>query len=83
MDNKKQPNNIPNAFIKYSSIGMQMLAPILLGYWGGLKLDDAYETGRSWTISLSLFGVFSGLYLSLRQLIQTEKSEGKKDPNQK
>lgn len=74
---------MPNAFIKYSSIGMQMLAPILLGYWGGLKLDEAYETERAWTISLSLLGVFSGLYLSLRQLIQTQKRDDKIDANKK
>lgn len=53
-----------------------MLVPILFGYWGGLKLDENYSTGNVWTISLSLLGVFSGLYLSLKQLIVSEKESG-------
>jgi len=51
-------------------IGMQMLAPILLGTLGGVKLDEKFETENLWTIILSLLGVFSGLYLSLKELIR-------------
>lgn len=55
---------------------MQMLGPILLGTWGGKSLDESYETGNAWTITLSLLGVFSGLYLALRELIKMGNDKG-------
>lgn len=49
---------------------MQMLGPILLGAWGGIELDEHYQTDNLWTTVLTLLGVFSGLYLALKQLIK-------------
>lgn len=46
-----------------------MLGPILAGYFGGLKLDEYFETNGGWKIGLTLFGVFAGLYLALKDFI--------------
>ena len=59
-----------NPFVKYSSMGMQMVLPIIGGVYGGLKLDEVYETGNLWTVVLSLIGVFAGLYLALKDFIK-------------
>lgn len=66
MEKRKQPNS----FLKYSTIGMEIAVPIIGGYFGGKYLDELYATGKAWTIGLSLFGVFTGLYLGLKDLIK-------------
>lgn len=50
-------------------MGMSMIGPILAGYFGGMKIDELYETGTSWKTGLTLFGVFAGLYLALKDFI--------------
>jgi hypothetical protein len=49
---------------------MEIAVPIIGGYFGGKYLDELYATGKAWTIGLSLFGVFTGLYLGLKDLIK-------------
>jgi hypothetical protein len=82
------PKKQPSPLSKYSGVGFQMLLPILLGVWGGKKLDASYGTGQVWTIILSLFGVFSGMYLAIKQLIKPDVNDentasGKSDSEKK
>lgn len=40
-NNKKEKNNKPFfSYSKYSSLAFQLIVLILLGIWGGLKLDE-------------------------------------------
>ena len=52
-------------------MGFSMLAPIVGGVYAGKYLDAKFDT-PVWIIVLSLLGVFSGLYLALKDFIKPE-----------
>ena len=52
-------------------MGFSMLAPIVGGVYAGKYLDAKFDTSV-WIIVLSLLGVFSGLYLALKDFIKPE-----------
>jgi F0F1-type ATP synthase assembly protein I len=59
-----------NSFVRYSGMGFQMVAIILLFYWAGSKLDErAGNEKPAFTAILSLLGVFAGLYIVLKDFI--------------
>ncbi|MFM7023667.1 MAG: AtpZ/AtpI family protein [Flavobacteriales bacterium] len=66
---KKKPLN---PYIKYTGLAFQMAGPIILGVWGGMTLDEKFESGNLWTIVLSLLGVVTGLYLALKDFIKPQ-----------
>ena len=57
-DNLKNVNN----FAKFSGIAFEMLGIIVLGVWGGLKLDAWLDTKPMLTVILSLGGVAAAIY---------------------
>ncbi len=62
-----------NNYIKYSALGFQMLAAILLGVLGGIYLDGRIrepDSFRLYTVIGSLLGVFLALYIPLRELLK-------------
>ena len=70
INNPKKENGLKN-YAKYSSIGIQMLAIILVGVYGGVKLDELV----SWkfpifTIILSILSVFLAIYYVIRDLLK-------------
>lgn len=69
------PNkNNKNAFIRFSSAGIQMGLIIGLFTWLGTYLDDKYNNETPyWTLGLSLFGVFAGLIIVIREVIRMQK----------
>jgi ATP synthase protein I len=73
--------NNPNKFSKYarfSSLVIQMGAIIGFFTWLGTFIDHKYRTETPWwTIILSLFGVFTGLYLIIREVLNTNKEDEK------
>jgi len=59
-----------NSFIRYSGMGFQMIAIILLFYWAGSKLDERSGNEKPvYTAVLCLLGVFAGLYIVLKEFI--------------
>jgi ATP synthase protein I len=67
----KKDNKGLNDFAKYSSLGLQMVAIILVTTWGGIKLDKL--TGWHtpvFTIVLSLLGVFAAIYFAVKDFIK-------------
>ena len=71
MKNPKKLSKKPlNQFIKYSGMSFQMLGPILLGYYGGGKLDEYFNLTGGLQITFVLLGVFVGMYLALREFIK-------------
>ncbi len=53
-----------------------MGAIIGLSAWGGVKLDEHYQTKKPYfTIVLSLLGIFAGLYVVLKDVIKRSKDE--------
>ena len=54
-------------FARYSGMGFQMIAIILLFYWAGSKLDQRAATEKPvYTAILTVLGVFAGLYIVLK-----------------
>ena len=51
-------------------MSFQMLGPILLGYYGGGKLDEYFNLTGGLQITFVLLGVFVGMYLALRDFIK-------------
>lgn len=55
-------------------MAFQMAAVIALAVYGGKKLDHYYHTSKPWfTIGLSLAGIGASLYLTLRDLLRSNK----------
>ncbi len=73
MQKPKKP--LPN-FAKYSSMAFQMGIIIFAAAFGGIKLD-AYITSIEFpvfTLVLTIVGVFAAVYLSIRDLIKSNKN---------
>ncbi len=70
---KKEKNRNPlKEYAKYSSIGFQMLVIILIGVFGGMKLDEII-TGIDFpifTIILSLIAVVLSIYYAVKDFIK-------------
>jgi F0F1-type ATP synthase assembly protein I len=66
-DRKKQQIN---AYARYSGMAFQMLAIILLGVFGGLKLDEWLNTKPILTIILSFCSVILAIYYVTRDLLK-------------
>jgi len=59
-----------NSFVRYSGMGFQMVAILLLFYWAGSKLDERSGNEKpAYTAILSVLGVFAGLYIVLKDFI--------------
>lgn len=79
MENPSE-NNAPkfSKYARFSSIVIQMGVIIAFFTWLGTFLDKKFKTETAWwTIGLSLFGVFAGLYLIIREVIKTGNEDEK------
>ena len=66
-DQKKPPLN---TYVYYSGMGFQMLTIILLGVFGGYKLDQWLHTRPFIVIILSLLSVFIAIFSVTRKLLK-------------
>ncbi len=65
--NSKKPLN---DYAKYSMMGFQMAAIIGLGVWGGVSLDNYFQTKfPGFTLALSLLSVIGGIYWAVKDII--------------
>ena len=70
-ETKNHPSNPLSNYAKYSGLAFQMGAIIGVAAWGGIKLDELVGTDSPvFTIILSLLGVFTALYVILKDLIK-------------
>ncbi len=68
--NKKESQKL-NAYAKYSSITIQMAVVIIIGVFGGLKLDQFLENSFPiFTLSLSVISVALAVYLAIKDVIK-------------
>ena len=59
------------AYAKYSNMAMQMLVIIVLGTFGGFKLDELLDWGFPvFTVVLSLLSVVIAIYISVKDLLK-------------
>ncbi|MFO7622705.1 MAG: AtpZ/AtpI family protein [Bacteroidales bacterium] len=68
---KEKENSGLQNYARYSGMAFQMIVIIGLATWGGVKLDELLSMKTPvFTIVLSLLGVFTALYVSLKDLIK-------------
>jgi len=71
MSDQNQKKNNLNSYAKYSGIAVQMLVIILLGVFGGVKIDEWLElTIPIFTVVLSLLSVVLAIYTVTKDLIK-------------
>jgi F0F1-type ATP synthase assembly protein I len=67
-------------YARYSSIAFQMLAIILVGVFGGIKLDEWIETGFPiFTVALSFLAVIVAILAVVKEFIWPPKKTGNKN----
>ncbi len=68
LNSKKRPFD---RFIQYSSIGFQMLIIILVGVFGGVKLDQLVDLRFPvFTVLLSIISVSLAIYSAVKDFIK-------------
>lgn len=61
-------------FLRFSSMGIQMAGIIGFFAWLGTYFDKKFETQTPWwTISLSLLGVISSMFMIIREILKLNK----------
>ncbi|NQV02314.1 MAG: AtpZ/AtpI family protein [Bacteroidia bacterium] len=68
--NISNPKRRLNNYARYSSIAIQMVVIIILGVFGGYKLDMWLNTTPILTVILSLLSVFVAIYLVTKDLLK-------------
>jgi F0F1-type ATP synthase assembly protein I len=69
--NKNKKKNSLNSYARYSSIALQMLVIILLGIWGGVKLDGWVNFQFPlFTVLFSFLSVSLAIYVVIKDLIK-------------
>jgi hypothetical protein len=67
---KKRPES-SSSYMRYASMGTQMIVIIGIGVFGGYKLDKWLEFKFPiFTLILSLFSVAAAIYLSVKDFIK-------------
>jgi F0F1-type ATP synthase assembly protein I len=62
-----------NSYVKYSGIAFQMIAIILIGVFGGIKIDKWLKTEKPvFTALLSVLAVILAIYYSIKDLLRTK-----------
>ena len=60
-----------NLFLRFSSMVIQMAGIIAFFAWLGAYFDKKFQTTTPWwTLSLSLFGVISSMFLVIREILK-------------
>ena len=64
--NKPQKNSL-----QYTGMAIQMLVPIIVGFFAGMKLDTYLKNKLPiFTLILGLTGVAGGIYLAIKDFIK-------------
>jgi ATP synthase protein I len=68
---KNKENDGLKDYAKYTGLGVQMIVIILITVWGGIKLDHLFLLKTPvFTIILSLLGVFTAIYVAVKDFIK-------------
>ena len=72
--NQKKPQKQLNNYVRYSSLAFQMLGIILVGVFGGMKLDQIIRWEFPvFTVVLSILGVFGSMFFAVKDLLKPPK----------
>ena len=68
-DHKEDIRKGSQDYMKYSGMAIQMGVIILIGTYGGTKLDEYFQSKTPWfTVGLALLSIAIALYVSLKDL---------------
>jgi len=72
--NPNLPKKPLNNYAKYSAMGFQMAAIIIIGIYGGIKLDAflGFKKFPVFTLVLSLVSVFAAIYFSIKDFLKKD-----------
>jgi F0F1-type ATP synthase assembly protein I len=79
METKKKPRSKSSEkakkglrdYARYSSLGFRLIAIVLVGFFGGMKLDQVVGLDKPvFTIVLAAAGLFLSLYLVIKDLMK-------------
>ena len=74
--NPKSVRPSDRSFLKYATMGTQMLVIMVTFTFGGYKLDHYLQYKVPvFTVSFSLLGIFVALYLTLKDLLRNERKK--------
>lgn len=78
--NKNKTKKIAQNFAKYSGLSFVMGGVIFAFNYAGRYLDTYFETQTPWfNITLSIIGVFVGMYLALKDFIVQKPDQKNED----
>jgi F0F1-type ATP synthase assembly protein I len=81
--NRNKSKKYLDSYARYTSIAFQMLAIILVGVIGGIKLDEWLElTFPVFTVILTILSVILAIYYTIKDFVKTDKDK-RKDNNKK
>jgi len=64
-------------YARYSGLAFEMIAIILVGVFGGIKLDEIFDCKPLLTALLSFVSVILAIYFAIKDFLRTPKNEGK------
>lgn len=80
MAKDKEPRK--SDYLRYSSLGFQMVITIGLGAWAGTYLDEKYQTEQPYyTIAIILFAIAIALYQVIKEVMQLSKNSDDSEDN--
>ncbi len=66
-----QTNKPQKSGLQYTGIAMQMLVPIVIGFFAGMKIDTYLQNKLPiFTLILGLTGIAAGIYLAIKDFIK-------------
>lgn len=69
-----------NHYARYSNMAFQMLLIIIIGVFGGIKLDEKLNSKPIFTLVCSLAGLAVAFYVVIKDVLRsTPKNHDKKD----
>jgi len=76
----KKPLKTYSAFLRFSTVAIQMGVIIAVFTYAGKYLDEKFPVYPNlFTIILSLFGIGGSLYMVIREVLQLSKDEEKQN----
>ncbi len=76
--NRSKSKKYLDSYARYTSIAFQMLAIILIGVFGGIKLDEWLELKFPvFTVILAILSVVLAIYYAVKDLVRTDKDKRK------
>lgn len=81
---KDKGKKLLDSYAKYTSIAFQMLVIILLGVFGGIKLDEWLKLKFPvFTVTLAILSVMLAIYYSVKDFLRSEDKKGGNKKNKK